>query len=194
VKATQILMHEHDAILRALAILAALAGRVEHGDLPPARDVEKLLEFFTGFADGCHHLKEETVLFPALEAAGVPRQGGPVGAMLEQHEEGRRLIGALRRELPGLAGDAAARARFAAAARDYVALLEQHIAIENRVLFPHADGLLDEARDREITAAFDRHEERELGPGVHARFHRTLDDLASRYATTAAAQADGPVI
>jgi hemerythrin-like domain-containing protein len=193
-KATQTLMHEHDVIRQGLAVLDALGGRVARNDLPPEQDLRALLEFFTDFADGCHHVKEETILFPALEAAGVPRAGGPVGAMLDQHEEGRRLVGALRRELPGLAGDAAARGRFAAAARDYVALLEQHIAIENRVLFPHADALLGEAADREIAAAFDRHEEVELGPGVHQRFHRTLDELASRYLPTAAAQADGPIV
>jgi hemerythrin-like domain-containing protein len=192
-QATQTLRHEHDVIGQALDILAALAGRVARDDPPPARDLEALLGFFTDFADGCHHVKEETILFPALEAAGVPRAGGPVGAMLAQHEEGRRLVGALRRELPGLAGDAAARARFAAAARDYVALLEQHIAIENGVLFPHADELLGEAQDRVITAAFDRHEEVAMGPGVHQRFHRMLDELASRYPTTAAARADGPI-
>ena len=106
--------------------------------------------------------------------------------MLDQHEQGRRLVAVLRRELPALERDAAARQRFAAAARDYVALLDRHIAIENEVLFPGADALLSEDRDRDISAAFDRHEAVEMGADVHRRFHRMLDDLGPRYLAASA--------
>jgi hemerythrin-like domain-containing protein len=181
VQATRTLKHEHDVIRHALAILDAMAGRIARNDPPPAADVDGLLDFFTTFADGCHHVKEERILFPALEAAGLPHGQGPVAAMLDQHEQGRRLVAALRREQPALGADAEARSRFAAAARDYVALLEQHITIENEVLFPGADALLSEDRDREIAAAFDRHEAVEMGADVHRRFHRMLDDLGPRY-------------
>jgi len=43
-------------------------------------------DFIKGFADGCHHAKEEKVLFEAMIKAGVPRVGSPVGAMLAEHE------------------------------------------------------------------------------------------------------------
>jgi hemerythrin-like domain-containing protein len=180
-KATRTLKHEHDVIRKALEVLDAFAARVAAGGAPPGGDVAGLLEFFTVFADGCHHVKEERILFPALEAAGLRRGEGPVGVLLDQHREGRRLVGILVRQLPGLGTDAAARRRFADAARAYAAMLEEHIAVENDVLFPDADGLLTEERDREIAAAFDRHEEEEMGAGVHQRFHRMLDELARRY-------------
>jgi hemerythrin-like domain-containing protein len=180
-KATETLKHEHVVISQALRVLDAAAARVGAGDVPPEQDLRGLLDFFTDFTDGCHHVKEEAILFPALEAAGLPHGQGPLAAMLAQHEQGRRLVAALRRELPALAGDPAARGRFAAAAREYVGLLEQHIIIENQVLFPGADTMLTPERDVELSAAFDRHEEREMGPGVHQRFHRMLDELGARY-------------
>jgi hemerythrin-like domain-containing protein len=181
-KATAILVHEHDVILQALAVLDGMAARLVGGGSVTAPDVEQLLEFFVVFADRCHHAKEEGILFPALEAAGVPRAGGPIGVMLDEHEVGRRLVGRLRQDGAAAAGgDAAAQRRFAEAAHEYVALLEQHIAKENQVLFPAADGMLTDEDDRAITAAFERHEELEMGPGVHERFHRMLDDLAARY-------------
>lgn len=180
-KATQTLKHEHDVILQALAVLDTLATRVAGNDLPPAEDIGGLLEFFTVFADGCHHVKEESILFPALEAAGLARGTGPVGMLLEQHDQGRRLVGILRRELPVLERDEAARQRFVVAAREYVAMLEQHIAMENEGLFAIADGMLTDDRDREITAAFGRHEEVEMGADVHRRFHQMLDGLAKKY-------------
>ena len=180
-RATQTLKHEHEVIVKALQVLDAVAARVAAGAVPPEPELGGLLEFFTVFADGCHHVKEERILFPALEAAGLPRDQGPLGVMLEQHDQGRRLVGLLRRELPALEQDQGARDRFVAAAREYVALLEQHITIENEVLFPHADEMLTEQGDREISAAFDRHEELEMGADTHRRFHRLLDDLAQRY-------------
>jgi hemerythrin-like domain-containing protein len=181
VQATKILKHEHDVIRRALAILDRIGARAGRNEAPPAADVEGVLDFLSTFADGCHHVKEETILFPALEAAGLPHGQGPVAAMLDQHDQGRRLVAALRREQTALDEDAGARARFAAAARDYVALLEQHIAIENEVLFPSADAMLSGERDREIAAAFDRHEEVEMGADAHRRFHRMLDEMGARY-------------
>ena len=180
-QATRILVHEHQVISQGLAVLDALATRLAAGERVPQEDVEQLLEFFVVFADACHHLKEETILFPALEAAGLPRGQGPLGVMLEQHDQGRRRVGILRQEVPALPHDAAARGRFVAAARAYVALLEQHIAIENEVLFPEADTMLTEERDGEIAAAFDRHEALEMGPGVHEQFHRALAELAQLY-------------
>jgi hemerythrin-like domain-containing protein len=32
--------------------------------------------FINGFADKRHHAKEEDLLFPAMEKAGIPRTGG----------------------------------------------------------------------------------------------------------------------
>ena len=181
-KATQVLMHEHEVIEQALGLLDAAAARLARGESVPPRDLEQLLEFFAVFADGCHHAKEEGILFPALEAAGVPRDGGPIAVMLSEHEVGRRLVGRMRRDSTAAAGgDAGARRRFADAAREYVDLLAQHIAKENQVLFPAADARLSESDDRAITAAFARHEEREMGPGTHERFHRMLDELGTRY-------------
>ena len=180
-KATATLKHEHDVIRQGLAVLDACATRVAAGQMPPAADIGGLLDFFTDFADGCHHVKEETMLFPALVAAGLPQSDGPVGQLLEQHEQGRHLVAQLKDAARDLAQDAAARQRFADAAREYVVMLEAHIAMENDALFPTADGMLSEERDREISAAFDRHEELEMGADVHQRFHRMLDNLAHRY-------------
>ncbi len=180
-KATRILIHEHDVIRQALAVLDAAAARLSAGEAVPAPDLEELLEFFAVFADGCHHAKEEGILFPALEAAGIPRDAGPAALLAGEHVEGRRLVGRLTADVKAVDSDAAARRRFVETAREYVALLERHIAMENEAFFPDADAALTEADDREITAAFERHEALEMGPGVHERFHRALARLAERY-------------
>ena len=54
------------------------------------------MDFLSIFVDKCHHGKEEEFLFPALEAKGVKREGGPIGVMLHEHEQGRGLVAMLR--------------------------------------------------------------------------------------------------
>ena len=52
-------------------------------------------DFIRGFADGCHHQKEENVLFVRMQAAGLPASGSPVNVMLAEHELGREYTRAL---------------------------------------------------------------------------------------------------
>lgn len=54
--------------------------------------LEKIHEFLKVFADKCHHAKEEDVLFPEMEKAGVLRKGGPIGVMLAEHAQGREYV------------------------------------------------------------------------------------------------------
>ena len=90
--AAEVLKHEHRIIERVLAVMERLAEKPGIG----SKEVwEKAIDFIRNFADKCHHLKEEQILFPALEEHGIPREGGPVGMMLLEHEAGDdgRLLG-----------------------------------------------------------------------------------------------------
>ncbi|MBZ5514772.1 MAG: hemerythrin domain-containing protein, partial [Acidobacteriia bacterium] len=121
--ATAILRKEHDAILKMLDATEEAARRIDAGQAVAPETLEGLLEFFRLFADRCHHGKEEDLLFPLLESHGMPRAGGPVGVMLREHEEGRALIQQMvSAEEAAKAGDAAAPARWAEAARVYAGL------------------------------------------------------------------------
>jgi hemerythrin-like domain-containing protein len=176
-RAVETLMQEHRVIERGLAVLERMGRKLAAGEHIPADRVEGLLDFFRDFADGCHHAKEEGSLFPALEARGVPRAGGPVGVMLAEHEEGRSYQRRLRQELGRLGADAGAGARFAEIAAGYANLLRQHILKEDQVLFRMADQVLTPADDRRLVEAFERHEQEVMGPLVHERFHRLIEDL-----------------
>ena len=134
--ATAVLRAEHVMILRALDALETLASREAGDEAPPPGAWTALVEWLRTFADLRHHAKEERLLFPALEAAGVPGPGGPIEVMLEEHERGRALLRAMR-EAP-----AAGRG---ARAREYARLLRAHIAKENEILFELADAVLDPA-------------------------------------------------
>jgi hemerythrin-like domain-containing protein len=179
-KPTEELMKEHAAITRMLDILEGGCRRLDAGIPVPRADLEQMVEFFVVFADTCHHAKEEKHLFPALEGAGVPRERGPIGVMLNEHELGRKYIGEMKDALARWE-DEGAHSGFVSAARGYRNLLLLHIQKENNVLFPLADMRLSAPEQERILQAFDALEREELGPGTHERFHGLLASLAASY-------------
>jgi hemerythrin-like domain-containing protein len=183
-KATEILIHEHELILRGVAVLERMARRASSGQAVPTGDAQSIIEFIRKFADGCHHAKEEGVLFPAMQAAGVPSQGGPIGVMLSEHEQGRAAVRAMDEAVSGFDADPGAPDAFARAAFAYASLLSNHIFKENNVLFRMADNVIPAAQDAALVAAYDEHEAKVTGPGEHERFHAIIDRLEQVYPGT----------
>jgi hemerythrin-like domain-containing protein len=177
-KASDVLRNEHRAVERVLRALNRAADRLDAGEAVPPQLFEDSLDFLRNFADRCHHGKEETALFPAMAKAGIPVEQGPIGVMLAEHEEGRGYIRAMGEALEAYKrGDATARRPLADNARAYAELLAQHIQKEDNILFPMADQLLPQAQQQELVAEFDRIESEKIGPGVHERYHRMIDEL-----------------
>ena len=91
-KATQDLRNEHDAILFVLQILDKMLQSKEQSKETMLQYYGELVYSHQIFADKCHHGKEEGFYFPALESAGIPRESGPIGVMLSEHDAGREFI------------------------------------------------------------------------------------------------------
>lgn len=167
-KATDVLKHEHRIIEKVLGAVEKLANT--QGAIP-VEQWEKALDFIRNFADKCHHLKEEGLLFPALEEHGIPREGGPIGVMLMEHEEGRGYVRAMAEALSAVKQQPeAARPRLVGNARAYVRLLREHIPKEDDILFNMADDVLTPEEQKELLREFEEHEARELEPGVHEKY------------------------
>ena len=113
--------------------------------VPDWQLVGRLLDFIRGYADEFHHAKEEALLFPRLIERGLPAETGPIGCMLDEHEEGRELV---RTMLSAVERQDAPRLR--RAGNSYVELLRTHIAKEDGILFPMARRLLRETDEREL--------------------------------------------
>lgn len=170
-KATDILVEEHDVIQRVLTTLETAAQRMEQSHpLRPGFFVDAA-EFIKGFADGCHHRKEEGVLFKAMVTHGLPGEGGPIGVMLAEHEQGRLYTRAMRAAAQKLeAGDESARRDVILNARGYAALLRQHIAKENGILFPMANQVIPPSEHDKVAEDFEHVEHEETGEGVHEKY------------------------
>ena len=150
---SSVLRAEHQLIARLIAVLQRIVNRSERGD-GFARDAAgQCVEFFRSFADECHHAKEEGLLFPALESRGIPRTGGPIGVMLQEHQMARGYTQDMARALEAHdADDPDAKAHFCAAACQYIELLTNHIAKEDNILFNMGDQVLTESDQASLCA------------------------------------------
>jgi hemerythrin-like domain-containing protein len=176
-KATALLSDEHRVIERVLAALEKLTEKPATEFLAPWKQA---LDFIRHFADQCHHLKEEKILFVALEEHGIPNDGGPIGMMLIEHEEGRAYVRAMFDALGKIeAGDPSAQAALCDNAKKYLRLLREHIQKEDEILYRMADEVFSPDEQKKLLAAFAQHEAEEMGAGVHEKYLTIARDLES---------------
>lgn len=173
---------EHEGILLMLDVLERMSERIVAGKSVPTDHLKQVLDFLQVFADNCHHGKEERLLFSAMEAAGVPKEGGPLAVMLSEHGRGRLFIGEMKDLVSSYEkGDSGALLVFTTPALQYVDLLRSHIWKENSVLFPLAEKAVPADKLKLIGEQFDRFEKEEIGQGTHEAFYEMIDKLSKIY-------------
>ena len=181
-KATDVMREEHRVIKRVLLCLTAAADQAEKGDMLDAESIRKMIEFFRGFADRCHHGKEEARFFPVARQRGVGCAPGNIDILLAEHEQGRSHVRAMAESLTAAEkGDSQAKARFCQNARQYVGLLTEHIRKEDDCLFPTADKALTATDQEALVRAFEQIEREEMGEGAHERLHALADELCAKW-------------
>ena len=176
------LKEEHQGILLMLKILDKVAAKLAAGEKVEVRHLERIVEFLRVFADKCHHGKEEDLLFPEMEKAGIPKEGGPIGVMLAEHEQGRGFIKGMAEALDRrVKGDPQALPAYGENARTYIALLIQHIDKEDNILFPMGEKVLSQKTQEELVEGLEKIELERIGEGAHEEFQKRLHHLQEVY-------------
>jgi hemerythrin-like domain-containing protein len=176
---TAILEEEHRVIERAVKAMALIAERLEsHRDVD-AGILRDIVEFMRLYADKLHHGKEETHMFPYLEARGIPTSGCPVGVLLTEHEKGRTLVGRLLETADEYErGAEEGRPELGRVLRSLIDLYPSHIWKEDYLLFPMTDKILGEAEQQELSARFQAVED-EMGAQEVQRLRESAERLES---------------
>jgi hemerythrin-like domain-containing protein len=149
-KCTELLIHEHKIILRALNVLDRMAARVEQDQPVDTEDVETLLRFLHTFADDLHQTKEESALFPELMRTSAANQPA-LKQMLFEHDQERSLVEGLEDSLRSKKG-----IEFVQFAGRLIDLLRTHIHKEDTILFEIVDRSLSAEQDERVTAGLNQ--------------------------------------
>ena len=156
VRPTDILKAEHQDVLQKLDTLADVINRL-HEKAAIAAPLKDLTTFFnTDF--WTHFAKEEEALFPELEKF-IPRDAGPLGVMLAEHEDLRRTNAEIQRVTGDYLRDsdnAQARTVLQNQGTHFITVLRDHINKENNILFMMADMHLDQEQVRSVLERFEK--------------------------------------
>jgi hemerythrin-like domain-containing protein len=167
---TQALVNEHRLILRMITLIERNTPRTTDGTYSNWQFYLDGVDFIRNYADSFHHAKEEDVLFEALVKNGMPREHSPVAAMLMEHDQGRAFVKAMENAtLEALNGQSGRERIIADNALAYAALLREHIAKEDEVLYPLAERVIPDTMRDDIIA------------GYAAAEARTAADFSAKY-------------
>jgi len=181
-KATQQLKEEHEEIKILLNIMEKISKEVGGGKILNTEHFGKILEFVKGFADKNHHGKEETILFPAMQAKGISLKGGPIGVMIHEHDLGRDFIKSLTQSFEAYKLNiTAGTLQMFASMLNYVNLLRSHIEKENNILFNMADKVLNEQEQDELFSEYEKIESEVVGKNKMDEYRKLLKELKSLY-------------
>lgn len=179
---TEELKLEHQAVITILEILRQVSVKINSDEPVDIQHLEQLLKILKEFVDQSHHGKEEKILFTGLEKAGFPKEGGPVGVMLIEHDNGRSYIQGMRNAVALVkAGDEDALKNFVANALSYSSLMVDHIYKEDNILYPMADMHLPAEVKEAMLNDFKRIETETIGLNNTGFYLKQIENLKSIY-------------
>jgi len=172
----ELLKKDHEVTERVFAAMETKFASAEG----PAPSLVGLLFDYLHYVDHCHNQKEELHLFPRLERLGMPRHGGPLGVMLQEHERAREILARLLPLATAYAGGARGElSGLRAAFGEYASLCKDHFWKENDILYPMAQQMLSRDEAAEVVAGIEE-VEASLGAGTRDRYYRLADEIVGR--------------
>lgn len=181
-KAINELYNEHHGINIMLDIMSSISMQLAEKKSVEILHLEKIVEFLSGFADKCHHGKEEDILFNKKKLKNNPTLHMMLPEILVEHETGRKIISSLKKILnAGSQANPDFQSEVGKLFADYADLLHKHIKKENDILFPALAQDIDTDMDAELFEAFEKLETDVIGLGKHEEYHAMLHEFKQIY-------------
>jgi hemerythrin-like domain-containing protein len=146
---------EHEALSAMLQSLALLVKQSHRDGTPPPFEVLRAMLFYIDeFPERLHHRKESDLLFPLLRQRGATCTEA-LDKLDRDHTAGERAIRSLEHALLAyeMLGEAR-RGAFEAALASYLEFYRAHMRLEEDVILPAAEAVLNEADWATLNAAF----------------------------------------
>ncbi len=152
------LMIEHRLIERMIGVIANELTRIEEtGEVDPGF-VDKAVDFIRTYTDGCHHGKEEDILFRDLAVKPLPNELKVIlNELIEEHRRGRQVVQELvEAKDEYIRGERESISRIIAGLRYLVEFYPVHIEKEDRHFFlPCMSYFTQEEKDAMLKEGYD---------------------------------------
>jgi hemerythrin-like domain-containing protein len=136
-----ILRDEHRNIEQLLLVLERELCVFNRAERPDYHVVQSVIEYFQDYPDCCHHPKED-MIFEKLKARD-PITAASIGDLEAEHGNGSKRLGRVARTVESILADREIlRQTVDEIIRDFIDHERQHMAMEERVLFPAAVKVL----------------------------------------------------
>ncbi len=179
----ELMVEEHEYILRMLKVVRKACYRVMKGEEINYDDFYNMIDFIRKYADAHHHGKEEKFLFKEMQD-----NLGKIGTnlithgMLVEHDYGRMYIGDLVDALKRVKnGDEESKLDVISNAISYTHLLEKHIAKENDAVYKYAEKNLAAEILEDVNRRSEEFERTAQDSGVQKYYLDLLDSLEKKY-------------
>lgn len=181
---------EHTNYRKLLTLLETRAQQFSGGERPEYELMSDVIYYMTQYPDRFHHPREDVAFKALLERD--PGAKPVVDELTGQHEAIARSGAALSEDLSAAAADAiVARATIEADVQGYVALMREHMAQEERDVFPRLSRSLTDADWFVVDSAIHFKADPLFDEHVEQRFqaiHRQIADRAGCGCTTPVVQ------
>jgi hemerythrin-like domain-containing protein len=172
------LKSDHRVIEGVLESVETMADEITQGHVP-VEALKRAVEFSQTFVDRCHHGKKELCLFPCLEKRGIPREGGPIGVMLHEHEVGRDLVKRIQDALGEYERERTDGNELRRLCLEYAAHLRRHISKEEYMLILMGETVMNREDHRGSTSCYERTVEERIGKRKHQEMLRLAEEMGS---------------
>ncbi len=167
----QLLMQEHDIILKAGPVIRTLATLASSNPETYAEKLDQLLSFFVRYSDQYHHYKEEQVLFQQLRDNPEFMLTDIIEELEDHHESFRDSVRLIREAMEQKNWPQAQQLL-----EQYFERLQDHIAIENDELFHMTENLFTRAELERMYFLFED-VDRELGLSGKEQLVKDLEGM-----------------
>jgi hemerythrin-like domain-containing protein len=181
----EILVKEHDAILRMAKVMRNASLYVMNGGELVVADFDDMVDFVRNYADKHHHKKEEKLLFDFMvKELGTIGKNLVTHGMLVEHDLGRLHMTDLEQALRAYEADhknADAKLDIIVNATAYTYLITRHATKENEVVFTFGEKNLKKESLEFIDEQTKILEEEGEKEGVQSKYLGILQRLEEKY-------------
>ena len=171
------LLAEHEMIERGMAVLKEQLDKVTDSEHDPVK-LQRAIDFLLEFGDRIHNKKEEEFLFPLMEERGVPKEGGPLGVMIMEHDAERRLLANMLMQVGKInKAPFEEQLAFQNDGLEYLKIRAEHIWKENDILYPMARKIFQEGDNERLMGQFAKVNTETYGSTAWQLFNQMLAEV-----------------